>query len=154
VSLSTKATAQGIPKVLDNQLYELAYHIEPTVQEDQLMPLKDELEKLVTDQGGTIVFSKEPERSRLSYPIHNERMSYFGYVHFNVADKDSIAHIDEQLRLNNHVMRHLLIKIDDRRAAVAKLPTGQPERRVRKETAARKDGKEIEKQLEDVISGL
>ncbi len=139
---------------MENQLYELAYHIEPEVQEDQLVPMKDELEKLVTDKGGVIVFSKEPERSRLSYPIRNERMSYFGYIHFNIADKDALAHIDEQLRLNTHIMRHLLIKVADRRADATKLPAGQPERRVRKETAAHKDGKEIEKQLEDVISGL
>jgi len=139
---------------MEKQLYELAYHIEPEVQEDQLTPLKEELEKLVTDTGGTIVFSKEPERSRLSYPIRNERMSYFGFAHFTVEDNDSIAHIDEQLRLNNHVMRHLIIKIDDPRSIVAKLPASQSERRVRKETAAHKDSKEIEKQLEDVISGL
>lgn len=139
---------------MENQLYELAYHIEPEVPSEQLMPLKEELEKLVTANSGSIVYAKEPERTKLSYPIRHERMSYFGYMHFNVADKDGIARIDEQLRLNNHVMRHLLIKIDDRRALQSKMPIGQPERRVRKETGVHKDSKEIEKQLDDVISGL
>lgn len=137
---------------MENQLYELAYHIEPEVEDTQVLPLKEELEKMIAAQGGAIAYSKEPERSKLSYPIRHERMSYFGYMHFTVNDKDAIAHIDEQLRLNNHVMRHLIVKLDERRKSPAKVPMGQPERRVKKEV--KKEGKEIEKQLEDVISGL
>jgi len=137
---------------MEKQLYELAYHIEPEVEDTQIASLKEELEKLVTAQGGTIVFSKEPDRTRLSYPIKHERMSFFGYLHFTIENKDGIAHIDEQLRLNNHVMRHLIVKLADRRKGPVKTPMAQPERRVRKEV--HKDSKEIEKQLEDVISGL
>ena len=138
---------------MENQLYELAYHIEPEVEAAQVPAIKEEIEKLITNEGGVVAYSKEPEHIRLSYPIKHDRMSYFGYVQFTVADRENaIAHIDEQLRLNNHIMRHLIVKLEERRKTPGRAPAGQPERRVRKEV--KKDSKEIEKQLEDVISGL
>jgi len=139
---------------MEKQLYELAYHIEPSVQEDQLLAMKVDLERLITANSGAIVFSKDPERGRLSYPIRHEWTSYFGYFHFTVEDNDGIAHIDEQLRLNTRIMRHLIIKIEDRRAVASKVPSVPTMKPVKKETAVRQDGKEIEKQLDDVISGL
>jgi len=140
---------------MEQQLYELAYHIEPEVEETQVAPLKVEIEKLVTDQSGNIVYSKDPEKTRLSYPIKHERMSYFGYLHFSLPDiTEAIAHIDEQLRLNNHIMRHLIIKLDMRKKSAPKL-SSTTDRRPKKEIGLKKeDNKDLEKQLEDVISGL
>jgi small subunit ribosomal protein S6 len=140
---------------MEHQLYELAYHIEPEVIETDLPQMKADIEKLITDQGGNIVYSKDPEKTRLSYEIKHERMSYFGFSHFHMENKDGIAHVDEQLRLNNHIMRHLIIKVDERRQTQSKLPSGTPDRRTKRDTVVKKvENKDLEKQLEDVISGL
>ncbi len=142
-------------------LYELAYHLDPNMDEAAVQRVRGELEQLITSHTGTIVTTKEPEKSRLSYPIRHERTSFFGWFQFRIEDREQLAAIDEQLRLHGEVMRHITLKVEPTmsKKAKARSITGQQrdiERKARKKTAIEEPAAspEIEKQLEDVISGL
>jgi len=77
-------------------MYELGDHLDPALDEPAAAQQRIVIEKLATDKGATIVISKEPERTRLSYPINHQRASYFGYFRFTLENKDGLAEMDEE----------------------------------------------------------
>ncbi len=139
-------------------LYELAYHLDPNLDEASVQRMRSELEQLITSHTGTITLTKDPEKGHLSYPIRHERTSFFGWFRFQIADREQLAVIDEQMRLHQEVMRHIVVKVEptvSKKAKVRSL-TGQQrdvERKTRKAPAA-PVSPELEKQLEEIIGGL
>ena len=107
--------------------------------------------------GGIISFKKEPERTRLSYPINHKGQAYFGYIHFNLESKENLAAIDEQVKLNNDVLRYLTIKIPADSGKV-KFRFKPPKPKMATEKAAEKptpeQSKELDKELEGILENL
>lgn len=138
-------------------MYELAYHLDAGLEEAQVPQMREEIEKLVTSHGGMISFSKEPEKGRLSYPIRHSRSSYFGYVQFTMPDGEQLAVIDEQLRLNSHVIRFLVIKQEpvSQNQRVPRSATDKAAApKTKKAPATEQEKKEIEQELDKVINEL
>ncbi len=147
--------------------YELAFHINPNIEEAKISSIKSDLEKTITSHGGMISFSKEPERTNLSYPLNKNHSSFFGYIQFNSDDAELLTSLEEQIKLNNDILRTLTIKLPpeskrkqaalrqirskeraERRAAEA--PTGRPAPKAPSEA----EEKKIEEQVEDILEKL
>ena len=91
--------------------YELAFHILPNIEESKLAEIKQELENLITSNGGAITYSKQPERTRLSYQIQHLKSSYFGYIHFTLPiPEEALKNINEYLRRHTEILRFLIVK--------------------------------------------
>ena len=69
-------------------IYELAFHLNPDLEEAQAQQLAQNIENYITSTGGVVSFKKEPERIRLSYPIEHKNQAWFGYFHFNLEAKE------------------------------------------------------------------
>lgn len=139
--------------------YELGYHLNQNIEEAHVSQLREELEKLLANNGAIVVFSKEPEKTRLSYEIKHERASYFGFIQFSLDNKEALAAISEQLRLNNNLLRYIVLAVEPVRAKKGKprsLMGQSQERKVKKpeQITTEEERKEIEKKLEDIIEGL
>jgi ribosomal protein S6 len=143
--------------------YELAYHLNPRIEDSRSTELKQYLEDQITSRGGMIVYSKLPERIRLAYEIDHQNQGFFGYVQFTFPNGELLAELNDVLRHNNELLRFMIIKLP------AEMQKGQSalkqlkakERAERKAKAAQitkptteKEEKEIEKQLEDIIEKL
>lgn len=147
---------------MDKQNYELAFHVSSEVPETDLGQMRQDIESLITGKGGVISYSKEPERTRLSYPINHQRQAYFGYVHFGLSSPEEVLKdLDATLRLNNRILRYLIVKMpsDLQKGKDMLRQIKMKERSERKPKAApkqvtEKEEKEIEKQLEEVIEKL
>jgi len=157
---------------MENELrnYELGYHITMNVDEGRAPQVQSELEKLITDAGGTITFSQAPERRRLSYSIKHQRQAFFGWMQFSLAvpdpDEDEAIHsleaMDEYLRLHQDILRYVILRLEheeDKRTAPL---AASRERKAAQETALPKKTEEkkaedtgkMEKELEEVIGNL
>ncbi len=98
--------------------YELAFHILPTVAEGEVPETLSKIKAHITSQGGVIFDEETPERIELVYPIvkHLEgknrtfASSYFGWIRFR-AEGEKVNVLEEELRTENSVLRHLLIKL-------------------------------------------
>lgn len=152
------------PGDLVKQNYELAFHFNANLPEAQVGQLKESIEQLLSAQGAVITYSKLPEKTRLSYPIRHERSSWFGYVQFSLTNTEALPVIEEQLRLNNDIIRYLMLKLESD-VQRAKALTKMAEHKERQDRRAKRaaatapkaetqETKEMEKQLEDVIEGL
>ena len=138
-------------------IYELAFHLNPDMEETQARQLAQNIENYITSAGGVVSFKKEPERTRLSYPIKHNQQAYFGYVHFNLDNKEGLATIDEQMRFNNDILRYLTVKVPADTSKVKFRFKPQKPKTVTEKPAEPKtpeETKELEKQLEDIIGNL
>lgn len=150
--------------------YELGYHVTTNVTEGRQEEVKNELEKLVTDAGGAITFSQSPELKKLSYLINHQRQAFFGWMQFSLPrpdedaeeTKDALAAMDEQLRLNNELLRYVVLRLEpeeDKRTAPL---AASRERKAAAEAAQPKkvdekkaeDVGKMESELEDVLENL
>lgn len=141
----------------DKVIYELAFHLNPDIEETQVKQLAQNIENYIISNGGVISFKKEPERTRLSYPIKNKRQAYFGFIHFNLDSKEGLKDIDEQVKLNNDILRYLVAKVPADSGKVKfrfkpQKPRVSPEKPAEKQTP--EETKELEKQLEGILENL
>ena len=138
-------------------VYELAFHLNPDLEETQVQQLAQNIESHITSAGGVISFKKEPERMRLSYLIKHKKQAYFGYIHFNLEIPENLAGIDDQIRHNNDILRYLVVKVPADSGKVKfrfkpQKPRVAPEKLAEKPTP--EQSKELEKELEGILENL
>ena len=148
----------------EQQNYELAFHLNPNLEETKVQETKQALEKSITGRNGNVLFYKEPEKIHLSYPIDKNDYAFFGYIQFTVENPEEVLkELNDELKLNNDILRSLIVKVPSagqRREAVLK----QVKARERVEKRAKEQAvtpeqtpeqaKEMEKKLEELIGGL
>lgn len=141
----------------DKIVYELAFHLNPDLEEAQVQQAAQNLENYITSAEGVISFKKEPERARLSYPIKHKRQAYFGYMRFTLEPKENLASIEEQARINNDVLRYLVVKMPaDFRKVKFRFKPSKPKMTTEKpaEKPTPEQSKELDKELEGILENL
>lgn len=141
----------------DKVVYELAFHLNPDLEEAQVQQVAQNIENYITSAGGVISFKKEPERIRLSYPVNNKKQAYFGYIHFNLDLPEKLANIDEGVRHTNDILRYLTVKVPADSGKV-KFRFKPPKPKILTKKPAEKktpeETRELEKQLEGILENL
>lgn len=102
----------------ERQSYELAFHILPTVAEEEVPAVFEAIKTAITKDGGELFDEEVPERFVLSYEVvkHLEgknrkfTSAYFGWVRFH-APGEAVAKITHELDINANILRYLLIKL-------------------------------------------
>ena len=84
------------------------YTREPVVVSGQI---SDMLEKL----GGDVVVSRLWSEQRLAYPIRGQRKGTYWLTYFRM-DGPQVAKLERESRLNNNVLRSLIVGVDERLA--------------------------------------
>jgi ribosomal protein S6 len=100
--------------------------------------------KILKARGASVVFESPVKKIDLSYPIKKRRSAYFGFVHFRCFASD-IENIDEDLRLNDKIIRHLIVAPPINSKAV-NLVTRRPSRAT---VVASSESSDIAKQKKD-----
>ena len=160
--LALSAGLKTIHKVQQTN-YELAFHLNPNLEEAKVREIKEKIESIITSNKGVISYSKEPEKIRLSYKIKHIGNSYFGYIQFNLSEAQALEELNEQLKLNQDVLRYLIVKLPSdlqKKQSMlkqVKMRERQEKRAQTKTTTPgepKKDSKELDKKLEEIIEGL
>ncbi|MBX4190103.1 30S ribosomal protein S6 [Candidatus Parcubacteria bacterium] len=140
--------------------YELAVHININMDEARLAQIRSELEEIITKGGGAISYSKEPERTRLSYELAHQTHSFFGYIQFNTENGELLPQLEEYIKLNNDILRSLILKLpSDAKKNQEMMKQMKAKERIEKraKSAAQPapvENKELDKELEDIIEKL
>lgn len=99
------------------QVYELGYHILPTVSEDSIASEAKKVAGLLEQPGIEQIGERAPTIIPLAYTIEKVTdgakrsydSAYFGWVAF-AAPSASVAGIEQALKANERVLRHIIIK--------------------------------------------
>ena len=114
------------------QVYELGYHILPTVVIDDLEGEVAKLRSAVEARGGSFISEATPEMMNLAYPIFvnnggkktRYETAYFGWMKFEMNQSQAIDLRDADLSANAQVLRHILV-ITTREETRAQMQTAQ-----------------------------
>jgi len=102
------------------KLYELGFHVNPAINDDQISKKIDEIKAVLTKNGAEIVKEGEPQAMKLAYEItksiagKNERFttSTFAWIKFN-STAEGIESIKEEIDANDEIIRSIIIKTTD-----------------------------------------
>lgn len=92
--------------------YEVMFIVKATMESDAVKKTGESFKKLVTDLKGKVVDYKELGEKKLAYPIKKELHGYYFLMHIE-ADKDCVQEFDRKIRLDENVLRHLIIRQDE-----------------------------------------
>lgn len=112
------AEAVGVMLENEEQAYELAFHILPTVAEGEVPSVFEAIKALITKDGGVIFDEEAPERFELAYEIEKHlegknrkyTSAYFGWIRFK-SSSDTIEALLEEVDGRADILRRLLLKL-------------------------------------------
>lgn len=98
----------------DPRKYEMMILVAPTVAEEGLPAVVERVSGYVGNHNGEIEsFTHDSPwgRRRLAYPIQNFRDAFYVLYYF-LAPPDAIVELERDLRLDDTVIRHLIVRYD------------------------------------------
>jgi small subunit ribosomal protein S6 len=104
----------------EKRVYEVVFIIDTDTSEADSSGLVENLQKVVTDQGGAITRSESMGRRQLAYRVG--RKTEGNYWLFEVEGTGSeIAELERRMRVNDAVLRYLTVRVDEERQRAEKL---------------------------------
>jgi small subunit ribosomal protein S6 len=92
--------------------YEIIYILKPGMEEEAINAAVARFEEVITNGGGEIVKTNRWGNRRLAYPIDDINEGY--YVLMNIKSESTTSQeLERVLRLQDDVLRQLVIKIDE-----------------------------------------
>ena len=92
--------------------YEMMFIVKTTLEETAVKNTVKEFSDIITSMNGKITNTKEMGQRELAYPI-NKEVNGFYYVLTVEASNEAIAELDRKARLNENIIRHQIIKLDE-----------------------------------------
>lgn len=92
--------------------YELVYILQPEMDEEGVTGLNDRLSQIVTEQSGSVTSTELWGRRTLAYPIGKFFEGQYVMHRFQMPP-EATGELDRLLRLNENVIRYLLIRTDE-----------------------------------------
>jgi len=111
----------------EKRIYEVVFIIDPATGEEDSTRLVENLQKIVTDQGGAITKSESMGRRQLAYKIGRNHEGHFMLFEIEGTGGE-IAELERRMRVSDQVMRYLTVRVDEDRRRAEKFK----ERRARK----------------------
>lgn len=91
--------------------YEIMFILKSN-EEEAIKSEVSNLKAIITDMSGEITNEKEMGNRKLAYPIKKELNGYYYVMNVN-ANNDAIAEFDRKAKINENVIRHLIIRLDE-----------------------------------------
>jgi len=97
--------------------YELLFIAAASLEQEPLNTLVQQVGDLVTQSGGVVEKGLVMGRRRLAFPIKNQTDGVYVLFWFQ-ADKNVLSAVNRDLRLNENVLRHIVVFRDEKMKAV------------------------------------
>jgi small subunit ribosomal protein S6 len=109
--------------------YEMMVVVAPTVAEEGLQGVVERVSGYVAGQGGTVTSTVNENpwgRRRLAYPINDHRDAFYVLYRFT-ARGEAINEIEREMKLDESVIRHLVVRYDEMTEHEERAPRQQPD---------------------------
>lgn len=91
--------------------YEITYIIKPDVDEETKKAIVDRYDKVVADNGGEMVDSKDWGKRRFAYEIDKYREGMYHIMTFTANDANAVAEFERESRIDSHVLRSMTVNL-------------------------------------------
>lgn len=94
----------------EKKKYEIMIVLQPDISEEEMAKKLEQVKKLIEKNKGEIFHEDIWGRKEFAYPIKKHTVGFFYVLNFISQEAKRIKEIEENLQLDNQVLRHLLIK--------------------------------------------
>ena len=119
------------------RVYEVGYHIIPTVKEEELEGIVASIRAIIEKAGGSFIAEGAPVSMKLSYAMTAREgdknvqydRGFFGWIKFE-APVEITETLDESLKADRNILRHIIFRtVREETRARMKIPTLRDVRR-------------------------
>jgi small subunit ribosomal protein S6 len=121
--------------------YELGIVVNPDVGDEQARAIVERITHVIAAHEGQVVRVNAVGRRRLAYPIDRHRDGLYFYFDL-IVEPQSIAEIERSLRVNEDIIRHLMLLRDPRAVAQQREREAQAQAQAAERAAAEAENPE------------
>ena len=92
--------------------YEIMFIVKTTIDEAAVKVSVDNLKSIITSMNGKIIDFKEMGQKEFAYPIKKDVSGFYYLMHCE-ANSEAIAEFERKARIDENVLRDLIIKLDE-----------------------------------------
>ncbi len=92
--------------------YEIMFIVRPDVDDNTVKSTVKSLEKILTDYKAKITLSKELGQKEFAYEIKKFKSGYYFLYNIEASDDSAIKEFDRVARIDENIIRHLIINLD------------------------------------------
>lgn len=93
--------------------YEITYIINPSLDETAKNELVERFDNVLKDNGAEIIDSKDWSKRRFAYEINGYTEGMYHIVNVNAENADAINEFDRLSKINDGILRHMIVKRED-----------------------------------------
>lgn len=86
--------------------------VRPDMEETEIQKTAATMKKVLTDKGSNMLEEKAMGQRELAYEINKFKTGYY-YLFVVEATAEAVAEFDRVVRINESLLRHLIIKVED-----------------------------------------
>ena len=91
--------------------YEIMFIVKSTMEDEAIAKTAEDVKSLINGES-TVTSFKDLGKKKLAYPINKEVSGNY-YVMTVTASTDVIKEFDRKVRINENVIRHLILNLDE-----------------------------------------
>jgi small subunit ribosomal protein S6 len=137
-------------EVAEKRTYEVVFIIDPDAEDAEVMRLTEAVQKIISDQGGSITKTEMMGKRQLAYEINHKRDGVYVLLEVDGSGAE-IAELERRMRVNDRILRYMTVRVDEDRRRAEKLKgrrarkaERKPARGAAKAEAAQSDERESE----------
>ncbi len=92
--------------------YEIMFIVKSANESDEIKKSAETMKSIITDNKGKVVEFNELGEKKLAYAIKKEISGYY-YVMVVEANKEAISELNRKASINENILRHLIIRLDE-----------------------------------------
>lgn len=97
---------------METRKYEITYIIRPDLEESAKSDLVDRFDKVVKDNGATLVESKDWSTRRFAYPIDKYTEGTYHVMTLTTDTDQPLNEFDRLAKFSGDILRHMIVKLD------------------------------------------
>ena len=117
--------------------YEVMFIVDTAASEEDITRLNENLQQIITDQGGTITKNENMGRRQLAYPIGRKKEGYYVLFEIDGSGRE-IAELERRMRVNDQVIRYITVRVDEDRRRAEKFKAKRARKASRRASAGSK----------------
>ena len=121
--------------------YELLFIIRPTLSDQEIAALIEQVKGHIGNVGATLTQVQNLGRRQLAYEIDHVREGTYVLMHFEGSGVE-IAELDRRLRVSDAVLRHIIIRIDEELKRAERMKRRRQRKAARRARAASRPARE------------
>jgi len=122
--------------VAEKRTYEIVFIIDPDAEDAEVMRLTEAVQKIITDQGGSITKTEMMGKRRLAYEINHRRDGVYVLLEVDGSGAE-IAELERRMRVNDRILRYMTVRVDEDRRRAEKLKDRRARKAERRPTAGK-----------------